>query len=70
MCEVHYFGQNDRVQALCLLDRHAYQQTLSLDEFLRRQSAQMNRTLAQLRDFLDHVAGLAAQACQVTCSGQ
>lgn len=65
MCEVYYFGQTDNVQALSLLDRHAYQQTLTLEEFLRRQSTQMDRTLTKLKEFLDHVAILASQACQV-----
>jgi uncharacterized protein YqfB (UPF0267 family) len=65
MCEVHYYGQNDQVQALCLLDRYAYQQTLTLDEFIRRQFTQMNITLMKLKDFIDHVANLADQACRV-----
>ena len=65
MCEVYYFGQTDRVEPLCLLDRYAYLRTLTLEEFSRRQAAQMETTLMKLKDFLDHVADLAAKACQV-----
>ena len=65
MCEVYYFGQKDRVQPLCLLDRYAYLKTLTLAEFSQRQTAQMDTTLMKLKDFLDHIADLAAKACQV-----
>jgi hypothetical protein len=65
MCEVYYYGQIDRVKPLCLLDRYAYQETLTLQEFSQRQSTQMNTTLAKLMQFIDQVAVLAADACQV-----
>ena len=65
MCEVYYFGQSNRIQPFCLLDRHAYQETLTLQEFSRRQLAQMNETVNKLTKFLDQVAVLAADACQV-----
>ncbi|CAF5087384.1 unnamed protein product, partial [Rotaria sp. Silwood1] len=48
----------------CLLDRHAYQETLTLQEFSRRQILQMNTTVIKLTKFLDQVAVLAADACQ------
>ena len=66
MCEVHFYGQPGRVKAFCLLDRAAYQQTLTLDEFVRRQFAQMQSTVIRLKKFLDHVASLAAKACEVS----
>jgi hypothetical protein len=68
MCEVYYYGQIDRVKPLCLLDRYAYQETLTLQEFSQRQSTQMNTTLAKLMQFIDQVAVLAADACQVNFS--
>jgi hypothetical protein len=65
MCDVYYYGQINRVKPFCLLDRYAYQETLTLQEFSRRQSLQMNQTVAQLIEFLDQIAVLAADACQV-----
>ena len=65
MCEVYYYGQNNRVEPFCLLDRYAYQETLNLQEFCRRQYAQMNVTVMKLTKFLDQIATLAADACQV-----
>ena len=65
MCEVYYYGQTDRVKSFCLLDRHAYQQTLTLQEFTRRQFTQMDVTVEKLVKFIDQVAVLAADACQV-----
>ncbi|CAF4531902.1 unnamed protein product, partial [Rotaria socialis] len=64
MCEVYYFGQKNQAQPFCLLDRHAYQQTLTLEEFTRRQFAQMDTTVTKLNKFLDQVAVLASDACQ------
>ncbi|CAF3175521.1 unnamed protein product [Rotaria sp. Silwood2] len=64
MCEVYYYGQKNYVQPFCLLDRHAYQETLTLSEFSRRQFLQMNTTVIKLTKFLDQVAVLAADACQ------
>ncbi|CAF1414036.1 unnamed protein product [Rotaria sordida] len=64
MCEVYYYGQANYVQPFCLLDRHAYQETLTLQEFSRRQFLQMNTTVIKLTKFLDQVAVLAADACQ------
>ncbi|CAF4669138.1 unnamed protein product [Rotaria sp. Silwood1] len=64
MCEVYYYGQTNYVQPFCLLDRHAYQETLTLQEFSRRQILQMNTTVIKLTKFLDQVAVLAADACQ------
>jgi hypothetical protein len=65
MSEVYYYGQTNRVKPFCLLDRYAYQETLTLQEFSRRQFAQMNLTLSKLIQFVDQVAVLAADACQV-----
>jgi hypothetical protein len=65
MCEVYYYGQTTRVKPLCLLDRHAYQETLTLSEFSRRQFIQMNITVIKLKELLDHIASLAVKACQV-----
>jgi hypothetical protein len=65
MCEVYYYGQINRVKPLCLLDRHAYQETLTLQEFSRRQFAQMNLIVNKLLEFIDQVSVLAADACQV-----
>lgn len=65
MCEVYYYGQVNRVKPLCLLDRFAYQETLTLNEFCQRQTSQMNATLVRLTEFIDQVAVLAAGACQV-----
>ncbi len=65
MCEVYYYGQIDRVKPFCLLDRYAYQETLTLKEFSQRQFTQMNTTLTKLLQFIDQVAVLAADACQV-----
>jgi len=65
MCEVYYYGQADHIKPFCLLDRYAYQETLTLQEFSRRQSAQMNSTGMKLMEFIDQVAALAANACQV-----
>lgn len=65
MCEVYYFGQTNRVKPFYLLDRYAYQQTLTLEEFTRRQFTQMDETLVKLMQFIDQVAVLAADACQV-----
>ncbi len=65
MCEVYYYGQTNRVKPLCLFDRYAYQETLTLQEFSRRQFTQMNITVAKLLDFTDQIAVLAADACQV-----
>lgn len=65
MCEVYYYGQKNQTQPFCLLDRHAYQQTLTLEEFSQRQFAQMHLTVVKLTKFLDQVAVLAADACQV-----
>lgn len=66
MCEAYYYGVEDHIQALCLLDRHAYQETLTLDEFSRRQFVQINATAVKLQGFIDQVAVLAANACQVS----
>lgn len=65
MCEVYYYGQTNRVIPFCLLDRHAYQKTLTLQEFTRRQFTQMDVTVEKLIKFIDQVAVLAADACQV-----
>jgi len=68
MCEVYYYGQTNRVKPLCLLDRYAYQETLTLQEFYRRQFTQMNITVKKLLEFIDQIAVLAADACQVNLS--
>ena len=65
MCEVYYYGQTNRVKPFCLLDRYAYQKTLTLKEFSQRQFTQMNATVVKLLEFIDQVAVLAADACQV-----
>jgi hypothetical protein len=65
MCEVYYYGQTDRVQPFCLLDRYAYQETLTLKDFSKRQFTEINTTLMKLLQFIDQVAVLAADACQV-----
>lgn len=65
MCEVYYFGQINRVKPFYLLDRYAYQETLTLQEFTQRQFAQMDQTLEKLMNFIDQVAVLASNACQV-----
>ena len=66
MCEAYYYGETDRIKPLCLLDRYAYQETLTLQEFSRRQFAQMNVTTIKLHELIDQVAVLAANACQVS----
>ena len=66
MCEAYYYGETDRVKPLCLLDRSAYQETLTLQEFSRRQFVQMNATTMKLHELIDQVAVLAANACQVS----
>jgi hypothetical protein len=68
MCEVYYYGQVDHVKPFCLLDRYAYQETLTLQEFSRRQFTQMNITVKKLLEFIDQIAVLAADACQVNLS--
>jgi hypothetical protein len=65
MCEVYYYGQTNRVKPFRLLDRYAYQETLTLQEFSQRQFNQMNITVAKLLEFIDQIAVLAADACQV-----
>ncbi|CAF0983043.1 unnamed protein product [Adineta steineri] len=64
MCEVYYYGQTDRIKPFCLLDRHVYQQTSTLEEFSRRHFAQMNATSIKLREFIDQIAILAVHACE------
>ena len=68
MCEVYYYGQIDRVKPFYLLDRYAYQETLNLEEFSRRQFTQMDQTVEKLMRFIDQVAVLAVDACQVNLS--
>lgn len=65
MCEVYYYGQINRVKPLCLLDRYAYQKTLTLEQFSQKQFNQMNITVTKLLKFIDLVAVLASDACQV-----
>lgn len=65
MCEVYYYGQENHIKPLCLLDRYAYQETLTLREFSQRQFNQMHLTVTKLLEFIDQIAVLAADACQV-----